>query len=205
MTEETKQSQPTKTTTPTFFYCCRVNTNKLHRVNLVTGEQSWHKVPSYQFSYGCRWSELPGGSLLITGGVPDLREVVKIDTLREYVFSSQPPMHTGRRDHAAVYHSQYLYVLGGFNDRRLSECERYSCGDSLWEVLPALPVAGSHMRAVEVENSVYALGGTTTGIRPLDTVQKLSLDTLFGSSSISNFLMQTVPSPASRQTLKCIW
>jgi hypothetical protein len=37
------------------------------------------------------------------------------------------------------------------------ECERYSCAESRWEVLPALPVAG--MSAVEVENSVYALGG----------------------------------------------
>jgi hypothetical protein len=71
---------------------------------------------------------LPGGSLLITGGYPAVREVVKIDTLRENSVSSQPPMHTGRHYHAAVYHSQYLYVLGGFTEvRDLKECERYSC------------------------------------------------------------------------------
>jgi hypothetical protein len=71
-TEETKQSQPTKSQlNPTFFYCCEDDTNQLHRVNLLTGGQSYLKVPGYQFEFGCRWSELPGGSLLITGGFPE--------------------------------------------------------------------------------------------------------------------------------------
>jgi hypothetical protein len=69
-------------------------------------------------------SELPGGTLLITGGSAAGREVEKIDTLREYAVLSVAPMHTTRLDHAAVYHSQYLYVLGGFNGRGLRECER---------------------------------------------------------------------------------
>jgi hypothetical protein len=80
-------------------------------------------------------------------------------------------MHTARSYHAAVYHSQYLYVLG------IMECERYSCAKIRWEVLPALPVAGRWMSGVEVENSVYALGGNL-GEGALDTVQKLSLDSL---------------------------
>jgi hypothetical protein len=151
-TDETKQPpQPSKKLLkpqhiPTFLYCCRNNHNMLIRVNLLTGEQSYHKVHSYRFRTGCRWSELPGGSLLITGGGYDaVREVVKIDTLREYAASSQPPMHTARHLHAAVYHSQYLYALGGKDNRYLSECERYVCAESRWEVLAALPIAGSGM------------------------------------------------------------
>jgi hypothetical protein len=177
--EETKQPpQTTKTTTPTFFYCCKGFSNNLIRVNLLTGKQSYHKVHSYHlFKRFCRWSELPGGSLLITGGNPAVREVVKIDILREYAVSSQSSMHSGRESHAAVYHSQYLYVLGGYNGRCLSECERYSCAESQWEVLPPLPVAGSFMSAVEVENSLYALGGNNDE-RVLNTVQKLKLDSL---------------------------
>jgi hypothetical protein len=124
---------------------------------------------------------LPKGSLLITGGGDEddiaVREVVKVDTLREYAVCSQPPMHTPRHYHAAVYHSQYLYVLGGFDDTCLSECERYSCAESQWEVLPALPVACSAMSAVEWENSLYALGGFDDE-GDLDTVQKLSLHSL---------------------------
>jgi hypothetical protein len=181
-TEEAKQPQspqPTQTIpqhTPTFFYSCQYN--QLHRVNLLTGEEFKHEMPHYQFNLNCRWSELPGGSLLITGrGYPEVRDVVKIDTLREYAASSQPPMHTARQFHAAVYHSQYVYVLGGYYGRSLSECERYSCAESRWEVLPALPVGSSGMSAVELHNSLYALGGF--GERDfLDTVQKLSLDSL---------------------------
>jgi hypothetical protein len=118
---------------------------------------------------------LPGGSLLITGGFDsdwaEMRDVVKIDTPREYAASSQHPMHTGRSCHASVYHSQYVYVLGS------RECERYSCAESRWEMLPALPVAGCYMSGVEVENRVYALGGLRCR-DSLDTVQKLSLDSL---------------------------
>jgi hypothetical protein len=121
-------------------------------------------------------SELPGGSLLITGGAdPDgVRDVVRLDA-GTFAVSPQPPMPTARHSHAAVYHSQYSYVLGGYSRRYLSECERYSCAESRWEVLPALPVAGSEMSGVEVENSVYALGGHNDS---KDTVQKLSLDSL---------------------------
>jgi hypothetical protein len=181
-TEETKEPlQPTKTLpksqpTPTFFYCCEEETTKLRMVNLLSGKQSCHRGPSYPFRAYCRWSELPGGSLLITGGGP-LKDVEKIDTLREYAVSSQPPMHTARSNHVAVYHSQYLYALGGYKRRWLSECERYVYEESRWEVLPALPIGGCALSAVELENSLYALGGYA-GICELDTVQKLSLDSL---------------------------
>jgi hypothetical protein len=44
-------------------------------------------------------------------------------------------------------------------------------------VLTALPVAGVGMSAVELHNSLYALGGSQV-FRYLDTVQTLSLDCL---------------------------
>jgi hypothetical protein len=174
--EEAKQPQrpqPTQTKpqhSPTFFYSCPRDTNQLHRVNLLTGEQSEHEVPHYQFKYGCRWSELPGGSLLITGGEFS-RDVVRVD-VGTFAVSPQPPMHTARQSHAAVYHSQYVYVLG------FRECERYVCAESRWEVLAALPVGGLGMSAVELHNSLYALGGCQGFDDYLDTVQQLSLVSL---------------------------
>jgi hypothetical protein len=161
---------------PKFFYCCRSHTSQLQRMDLLTGEESWHKVPGYQFKFGCRWTELPGDSILITGGLPAVSEVVEIDALREYAVCSRPPMHSARYVHGTVYHSQYLYVLGGKNLTNLSECERYVCAESRWEVLPALPVACCSMSVVELENSLYALGGHNG--RNLGTVQKLCLDSL---------------------------
>jgi hypothetical protein len=104
-----------------------------------------------------------GGSLLITGGsrekdaTNDLREVVRIDTRREFAVSKQPPMLSARHSHAAVYHTPHLYVLGGVNGSALSECERYVCTEKRWEALPPLPRACSLMSGVVVESSLYAL------------------------------------------------
>jgi hypothetical protein len=162
-----------------FIYSCKYESIKLFRVNLLTGEQSCQKLPAYQFKNFCRWSELPGGILLLTGGGnPASMQVELIDTLRECAVSSLPPMYTARRSHAALYHSQYLYVLGGHTYSRgtLSECERYVCAESRWEVLPALPVVCCEMSTVVLDNGLYALGGFYKG--GLDTVQRLSLDSL---------------------------
>jgi hypothetical protein len=163
---------------PTFIYSYEYDTDQLHRTSLVTGEHSSRGVPSYTFMGGCCWSEVPGGSLLITGGgYPNgEREVVRIDTRREFAVSDCPPMLTPRMLHAAVPHTPHLYVLGGLNDLYLNECERYACAENRWEALPPLPRASSQTSGVVVESSLYALGGYDGS--HLDLVQKLSLESL---------------------------
>jgi hypothetical protein len=165
---------------PTFIYSYNTDTDQLHRTNLVTGEHSSFKVPSYRFKYCCCWSEVPGGSLLITGGghPTPKEEVVRIDTRREYEVSHCAPMLTPRAGHAALYHTPHLYILGGYDDsRELSECERYVCAENRWEALPPLPSACHSTSGVVVESSLYALGGYD-GSFLVDLVQKLSLESL---------------------------
>jgi hypothetical protein len=163
---------------PTFIYSYKYNTGQLWRTNLLTGEHSCHDLPSYQSRFGCCWTELPGSYLLVTGGDwTSVREVVRIDTLREFAVSQEPPMLTPRRAHTAVYHAECLYALGGYNGSScLSACERYVCAETRWEALPPLPVAGCGMSGVVMERSLYSLGGYAG--QALDSVQKLSLETL---------------------------
>jgi hypothetical protein len=201
--EESKEPQPTETLPkpqhvlmPTFFYCCPSNSSELHWVNLLTGNKSCHKVPGYQFNHRSSWCELPGGSLLITGGWDAVRDAVKIDTLREWAVSSLPPMHTARAGPAALYHSQYVYVLGGVCGKFLSECERYVCAESRWEVLPARPVAGAAMSAFVLDDSLYALGGYHCG----KAVQKLCLDSLTWELMELKCPRSTVPSACFKTT-----
>jgi hypothetical protein len=165
---------------PTFIYSYKVGTDQLHRTSLVTGEQSSHQVPSYRFKRGCCWSEVPGGSLLITGGSGErgdaaVNEAVSID-VGTFEVSPKPHMHTQRKEHAAVYHTQHLYVLGGLGKRCLSECERYVCEENRWEALPSFPRPCSNTSGVVLERNLYALGGYN-GF-PIDWVQKLSLESL---------------------------
>jgi hypothetical protein len=165
----------------TFIYSYKFDTDQLHRTSLVTGEHSSHRVPSYTFKYGCCWSESSGGSLLITGGrnPTAVREVVRIDTRREFAVTHCPPMLTPRAGHAAVYHTPHLYILGGWNGSSyLSECERYVYAENRWEALPPLPRTCIDTSGVVVENNLYALGGIDGPGSYLDLVQKLSLESL---------------------------
>jgi hypothetical protein len=154
---------------------------RLQRLHLLTGEQSSVRVPVYQFKVNSCLSELPGGYLLFTGGETypsTTREVVRIDTLREFAVSHQQPMLTPRHYHSAVYHALYLYVFGGFNAAYcLSKCERYECTIRRWEPLPPLPTACGEMSAVEAKGSLYALGGSN-GEGFLDIIQRLRVKSL---------------------------
>jgi hypothetical protein len=164
---------------PTFIYSYNQCTNQLHRTSLVTGEHSSHRVPSYTFKYVCYWNEGTRGSLLITGGgYPDpVSEVVRIETRREFAVAHCPPMLTPKYLHGALYYTPHLYILGGWKDSNLSECERYVCAENRWEALPPLPTACMGSSGVVVESSLYALGGYD-GSCHIDLVQKLSLESL---------------------------
>jgi hypothetical protein len=112
---------------PNFIYSYDSDTDQLYRTNLINGDKSNLRVPSYTFKTGCCWSEVPAGDLLITGGrntnSRSVREVVRIDTRREFAVSHCPPMLTPRFCHAAVYHTPHFYTLGGWEDSRCSsEC-----------------------------------------------------------------------------------
>jgi hypothetical protein len=157
------KTQDHEDTLPTFIYSYSGNTDQLLRTNLVTGEQSSHRVPSYTFKGFCCWSEGPGASLLITGGggfPTAVREVVRIDTRREFADCQCPPMLTRRRAHAAVYHTQHLYVFGGIEDINiLSGCGRYLCAENCWQALPPLPRACSHPSGGVVDRSLLCTRG----------------------------------------------
>jgi hypothetical protein len=173
------QSTRDRAALPTSIYSYKHSTDQLYETSLVTGETVCHRIPSYTFKRFCCWTELPGESLFITGGEePVTTKVVRIDT-RTLAVSKQPRMLNPRRCHAAVYHAQHLYVLGGSTESKcLKRCERFVCVESRWEALPLLPSPCHSISGVVVEGCLYALGGSTANGDDLDLIQRLSLDRL---------------------------
>jgi hypothetical protein len=163
---------------PKFIYSYTTNGNELYSTDLSTAKQSCIHLPSYVFRYGCCWSELPRGSLLITGGAAT-QKVDRIDVLKEFAIVQQALMLHGRQFHAAQYHDGYVYVLGGlYGGTRLTECERHVCAENRWESLSPLPVACWTVSVVVTDGSLYALGGSGSATEHLDQIQVLSLATL---------------------------
>jgi hypothetical protein len=174
---------------PLFIYSYSYVINVLFMTNLQTGEEYYIQVPTHQFLVGCTLTELPGGSLFVTGGDPiasmpftgedpAVRDVVRIDTRREYAVSHLPPMRTARYFHCAVYHSQYLYVAGGYVlSTDLHSCERYSFAEKRWTRLPPLPQSRFWMNGVAKWGSLYIVGGSyREGYS--DLIMKMSFDQL---------------------------
>jgi hypothetical protein len=162
---------------PRWIYSYRACTSQLHRCELSTG-QAWSiSLPSFYFKEHCSWSELPGGLLIVSGGgLLGSREVACIDTSREFAVTPRAPMRTARGMHASVYHTHYLYALGGSGP--LKGCERYVCAEDRWEVVRPLPVACGAMSGIVSTQSLYALGGHTGTESYLDLIQRLSLESL---------------------------
>jgi hypothetical protein len=164
---------------PASIYSYKNSTDQLYETSLAGGETVCHRIPGFIFKKYCCWTELPGESLFVTGGEePVSAKVMRIDT-KTFAVSKQPRMLTARSGHAAVYHAQYLYVLGGSTDSKcLKRCERFVCAESRWEALPLLPTPCHSISGVVVEESLYVLGGTTANGDELDLIQRLSLERL---------------------------
>jgi hypothetical protein len=114
-----------------FIYSYQVFSRSLYRTNLLTGEVSCHRLPPYSFLASSNFSELLSGNLFVTGGSPAVKDVVRIDTLREFAVLQQPPMLTARYYHAVVLHAKHLYVLGGYTGSvYLNDCERFVWAES---------------------------------------------------------------------------
>jgi hypothetical protein len=130
------QPPSTQADCPSFIYSCIQHSNTVCRTHLISGDQTSHSVAShyYQFKSGCCWTELPDGSLLITGGGSPKKDEVMLIDVQTWAVSEQSPMLSARKWHAAVYHAQHVYALGGEQEEA---CEKYSVPEMQWVSMAA--------------------------------------------------------------------
>jgi len=90
--------------------------------------------------------------------------------------TQKTPMINGRGGHGSVYHSSYLYVIGGYNGGAMRECERLLVSEDRWEAFQPLPKGSFGLSAVVVKRTqcLFALGGSNE----MGMIQRLSLGRL---------------------------
>jgi N-acetylneuraminic acid mutarotase len=53
----------------------------------------------------------------------------------------------------------FLYVIGGWNGKILSSCERYDISKNSWSSIPDLSCARSKAGVASMEGQIFAIGG----------------------------------------------
>jgi hypothetical protein len=160
-----------------FIYSYQHSSSNLHKTNLSTGKKS-STAMTHKFKKESSLCESPEGNLFITGGdfPTPTSEVVCIDP--NTAVTLKPPMTTARRAHGSVFYGGFLYVIGGYNDEFLAECERYDTIHNHWQLIPPLPQAsGCHTTIVcGYTRRIYTLGGYVGSGSDLDLIQEFELE-----------------------------
>mmetsp|Transcript_12935 Transcript_12935/g.24022 ORF Transcript_12935/g.24022 Transcript_12935/m.24022 type:complete len:274 (-) Transcript_12935:29-850(-) len=189
---------------PRFVYGIIEVTSQIFRTDIATGQELNLGLGCSPFKEGCSWCEVPGGFLYLTGGFDTvfLDHVISLGAEREFSVTLRPHLLTKRQDHGSVYHSGFLYIIGGNAENpegtesiNLSECERYSILEGAWEAIPPLLKATCYMSVITLHDNLYAVGGNEL-FTMLDLVQVLNLQDL----SWTQFLLHL---PAIQDTIPC--
>jgi hypothetical protein len=158
-----------------FIYNFEEHRSILHKTNLSTGQESSTAL-THTFISESSLCESPDGNLFFTGGgYGASSKVVCIDPITNAV-TPKPPMMTARYGHGSVFDGGFLYVIGGYNDTRLAECERYDTLHNHWQPIPPLPHASNAHTAIVCgyTRRIYTLGGHDGS--DLDLIQEFELE-----------------------------
>lgn len=164
-----------------YIYSYKYSSDEFYQTLMSSGEVICHRLSSHTFKRGCVFTELPSGTIFVTGGgSPSCTDTFTID-FADIKFTSMPPMAEARSYHGAVFYSSYVFALGGNMDGR---CEYYDCKEGRWHYIKPLPRACEYTTAVVLEDvkSLYVIGGgRPSGIKSifsdLACIQRLNLET----------------------------
>ena len=132
----------------------------------------------YEFNYYAASATLPNGSVLITGGG---------SSNSVYIYSDQKlypacPMIQIRKEHAAVFISNSVYAIGGYDGVKnlfLNECEKYCIFSNKWTKCASMLVPRCAFSATSVNNKFIFIFGGYDGNQRLANIEKYNpeLDT----------------------------
>mmetsp|Transcript_3899 Transcript_3899/g.8179 ORF Transcript_3899/g.8179 Transcript_3899/m.8179 type:complete len:289 (-) Transcript_3899:2012-2878(-) len=163
----------------------RFGRTSLYKTTIKTGSTSTlpllHTKSQRIFEYsGESLCQVLDNELLITGGHKS-SQVWKLLVNQDFAAVEEPSMHRERMYHSSVLHGGFVYVVAGRSgdgSKYLKKCERLNLQEGSWEsIADPMQLGCNCSTAIALQASVYVLGGHA-GMEKLNTVQKLSLDSL---------------------------
>lgn len=137
-------------------------------VHLPSGESTFKHDYKKVYPFGIAISEVRSGIFMFTGGWQEInleRVFFAKNSVyyhcKEMISMEKPPMLRPRCMHYTIYFENFIYVIGGFDGKPMTGCERYDWSKEDWETLPALPVATSRGSLIgkKKTRTLYMLGG----------------------------------------------
>nr|XP_039250743.1 kelch-like protein 12 [Styela clava] len=62
----------------------------------------------------------------------------------------------------------FIYCIGGFKEKNLSNAMKFNPSDSTWTTLPSMPTARYGAAAVELDGKIYVMGGNNNGLNVVE-------------------------------------
>lgn len=138
------------------------NAKKLHITKLSSGQKRTLTVPLANFKEFSSWCDLPSGALYFTGGNrPLTNSVTCLQPYKEFSVTKQASMIKERYAHSSIYFQGYIYVISGYSEVSIKECERYSLDQESWEAIPPIPeeLICTSLIVQESAEVLYVIGG----------------------------------------------
>lgn len=157
----------------------------LHLTDLTTATRTSQPLPDYKvFPYYCRAISIPYNRIFVCGGrdnpnSPGLRLCWILQLKPQLSLQLGPPMATGRSNHCMALCKDFLYILGGCDEKNAftNQCERLNLKTYEWERIMSTneirdTAAGAGLPA---RNVLYICGGRIENTVTSNTFEKYEI------------------------------
>ncbi|XP_061187398.1 actin-binding protein IPP-like [Saccostrea echinata] len=153
----------------TLFVLCNNNTHA-YRMSCDNGDLQISATQSWKYPMNPSLASFAAVTLnkdlYVLGGeerlsvrdVTQIRDVMKCNVQRNE-WEKMTPLLEARASFDAVQFDGRIYVVGGFNNRRLRTAEMYSPVTDQWTFICSMNKERSHLKAAVLSNKLYVVGG----------------------------------------------
>ena len=149
----------------------------------------WRKIEDMSFARAFLTAAVINDDIVVIGG-QDKGKLAPTESYNliteEWIGQVSMPVDA-RIDLGAAFSSQRLYLVGGYDGRRLSTVELYIIRDDIWKIVKPMPTPRQGLSAAIVDGKLYALGGRSESILDVNEVYDPATDSWKTVAPMINF------------------